>query len=292
MKKVRKAVVPVAGFGTRFLPASKAMPKEMLPVVDKPVIQYVVEELVDAGIEQIIFVTSWHKRAIEDHFDRHPELEDRLERAEKLEQLKMVQDISNMAEFVYVRQKEANGNGDAILTAENVVGDEPFVVVWGDDIFTGTPSRTKQLLDAYEKYQSIVMSCIRTDKPEDTKRYGYIKGEEVEKGVVNVAALIEKPGPENVPSNLAAVGGYVFTPDIFQALRTCKRRKGRELVWVDGMNILKKEGKEAYGIELTNNNYHDCGNVMEYLKTNVELALTRPELNAEFTSFLKKIVNK
>lgn len=292
MKKIRKAVVPVAGYGTRFLPASKAMPKEMLPIVDKPVIQYVVEELAEAGIEQIIFVTSWHKRAIEDHFDRHLELEAKLEKAGKLEQLEKIKKLSSLAQFVYVRQKEARGNGDAILTAEKIVGDEPFIVLWGDDFITAEPSRTKQLIEAYNKYETTILGGVRTDNPEDTKRYGFAKGEEVEDGVIKVTDLIEKPGPENPPSNLAIVSGFVFTPDIFRALKECDVAEGNELVYVDGVNQLRKEGQDCMAMEIKGGRYYDCGNVTEYLKTNVEMALKREDINGEFSSFIKETAEK
>lgn len=292
MKRIRKAVVPVAGYGTRFLPASKAMPKEMLPVVDKPVIQYVVEELAEAGIEQVIFVTSWHKRAIEDHFDRHLELERKLEKAGKIELLEKIKKLSEMAEFVYVRQKEARGNGDAILTAEKVVGDEPFIVLWGDDFISAKPSRTTQLIEAYNKYGMTILGGVRTDDPEDTKRYGYAKGEEVENGVIKISELIEKPGPENPPSNLAVVSGFVFTPEIFRALRECKIEEGKELVYVDGVNQLRKEGQDCMAIEIKDGKYYDCGNIIDYLKTNVEMALKRDEIKGEFGEFIKNIAGK
>jgi len=176
MKKIRKAVVPVAGYGTRFLPVTKAMPKEMLPLVNKPVIQYIVEELVDAGITQIVLVTGWHKRAIEDHFDRHWELEAQLEKNNKKNELYEIRRISELADFIYVRQKEICGNGDAILAARSAVGDEPFLVFWGDDFITASPSRAKQLIAAYETYQSTILGAIRTEDPEDTKKFGFAKG--------------------------------------------------------------------------------------------------------------------
>ena len=292
MKKIRKAVVPAAGYGTRFLPASKAMPKEMLPIVDKPVIQYVVEELVEAGIEQIIMVTGWHKRAIEDHFDRHLELEHKLMEAGKEEQLEQIKKLSRLAEFVYVRQKEANGNGDAILTAANIVGDEPFVVLWGDDFIVAQPSRTRQLIDAYYKYESTILGAIRTDDPADAKKYAFVKGDEIESGILKISDLIEKPGIENRPSNLAIVSGYVFQPDIFDALRSVKREPGRELVYVDGVNALRDSGQDAYAVEIKGGKYYDCGDITEYLKTNVEMALKRPDINSEFARFIKETAAK
>lgn len=288
MKRIRKAVIPAAGYGTRFLPATKAMPKEMLPIVDKPVIQYVVEELVEAGIEQIIIVTGWHKRAIEDHFDRHLELEYKLKEAGKLEQLEQIKSISQMAEFVYVRQKEQRGNGDAILTAKNIVGQEPFVVCWGDDFILSEPSRTKQLIEAYNKYQGNVLGCIRTDKPEDAKKYGFAKGNEIADGIIKVEELIEKPGVEKRPSNLAVVSGFVFVPEIFSALESITPKPGDELVWVDGVNKLRSEGTDAYAVEIKGGKYYDCGNVTQYLKTNVEMALKRGGIREDFANFIRE----
>ena len=292
MKRIRKAVVPAAGYGTRFLPASKAMPKEMLPVVDKPVIQYVVEELVDAGIEQIILVTSWHKRAIEDHFSRHLELEDKLEKSGRIEELKQIRKISGMAEFVFVRQPIANGTGGAILTAKNIVGDEPFVVLWGDDFMVAEPSRTKQLIEAYNKYQSIILGGIKTDNPEDANRYAFASGEKIGNGVIKIDTLIEKPGIEKKPSNLAIVSGSVFPPEIFSAIESCEVEQGRELYYIDGVNALRKQGRDAYAVEIENARYYDCGNITEYLKTNVEMALARKDIKGEFGKFIKETATK
>jgi len=292
MKKIRKAIVPAAGFGTRFLPASKAMPKEMLPIVDKPVIQYVVEELVDAGIEQIILVTSWHKRAIEDHFDRHLELEDKLEKSGKIEQLKQIRRISEMAEFVYVRQPIANGTGGAILTAKNIVGDEPFIVLWGDDFMVATPSRTKQLIAAYNEFESPILGGIRTDDPADARRYGFAGGQKLNEKTIRIEDLIEKPGEEKKPSNLAIVSGSAYPPEMFSALEDCKDPKERELHYIDGVNELRKRGMDAYAVEIENAKYYDCGNIAEYLKTNVEMALARPDLREEFGKFIKETASK
>lgn len=292
MKKIRKAVVPVAGYGTRFLPASKAMPKEMLPIVDKPVIQYVVEELAEAGIEQIIFVTSWHKRAIEDHFDRHLELEHKLEKAGKTEQLEKIKRLSNLAEFVYIRQKEAKGNGDAILTAQNIVGNEPFIVLWGDDFISAEPSRTKQLIDAYDKFGTTVLGGIRTDSPEDTKRYAFAKGQEFDDGAIKITDLIEKPGEDRKPSNLAIVSGFAFPPEIFEALKSVQPHPGEELVYVDGVNALRRQGRDAYAIEIKGGKYYDCGNITEYLKTNVEIALSRKDIGKEFSEFIRQVAGR
>ena len=288
--KITKAVVPVAGYGTRFLPAVKAMPKEMLPIIDKPVIQIVVEKLVEAGIELIVLVTGWHKRAIEDHFDHHLELENYLKEDGKKELADEIRKISDMAEFVYIRQKQQRGNGDAILCAKNVIGNEPFVVPWGDEFISAQPSATKQVIKAFQKYQGTIMSGIRTKKKEDTLRYGFAKGEKIAKGVIEVEELIEKPGPEKVPSDMAVVSPFVFPPEIFPALEKKGRslKKGEELVWVDGVNGIKDK-IPAYAVEITDGKYYDCGNKLEYLKTNVEFGLQNPELKDEFREYLKKL---
>lgn len=290
--KVRKAVVPVAGFGTRFLPQTKAMPKEMLPLVDKPIVQYVVENAVNAGIEQIILVTGWHKRAIEDHFDTHFELEAKLAQAGKEQQLEEMRRISSLAEFIYVRQKEARGNGDAILTAQAVVGDEPFVVFWGDEFMDATPSVTHQLLAAYEKTGGTILGGMRTTDPGDFKKYGYAGGEDLGDGLMRVSEIIEKPGIEkDAPSNLATLAGFIFTPDIFPALKIAAKNisSRQELVYVDGLNVMLKEGKEVYAQEIFNSEYHDCGSKLGYLKTIVDLALKHEELKDDFREYLKSL---
>lgn len=274
------------------MPATKAQPKEMLPIVDKPVIQYVVEEIVDAGIEQIILVTGWHKRAIEDHFDRHFELEARLEKDGKLDLLEKVRKISELCDFVYVRQKEALGNGHALLVAREVVGDEPVLMLWGDDFIAAEPSRTKQMIAAYEKYGTTILSGIRTSKPEDTKKYGYVGGAEIADGVIDVAKFVEKPGPDNAPSDLAIVSGFIFTPDIFDALEASVPEtigKGQELYYVDGVNKLMQAGKKVHAIEIKNSRYYDCGNKLEYLKAVVEFGLKHDDLREDFGQYLKNL---
>ncbi len=292
MKKIRKAVIPAAGYGTRFLPETKAMPKEMLPIVDKPVIQYVVEELVEAGIEQIIIVTGWHKRAIEDHFDRHLELEYKLAESGKTKQLEQIKALSNMAEFVYVRQKQQRGNGDAILTAKNIVGDEPFVVCWGDDFIRANPSRVTQLIKAYNQYGGNILASIRTDEAEDADKYGFVKGSKIAEGVIKVDELIEKPGMAKRPSNLAVVSGFVFVPEIFNALEQITPAAGQELVWTDGVNQLKEQGIDSYAVEMQSGKYYDCGNITQYLKTNIEIALERDDIKADMAKFIKDTASK
>jgi UTP--glucose-1-phosphate uridylyltransferase len=290
MSKVRKAVIPVAGFGTRFLPQTKAMPKEMLPLVDKPIVQYVVEKAVEAGIEQIILVTGWHKRSIEDHFDTHYELEAKLEATGKTKELEDIKRIANMAEFIYVRQKEARGNGDAILAAEHAVGNEPFVVFWGDEFIESSPSVATQLIEVYEKTNSTVLTGLNRPEPGDAKRFGYAGGEEVETGVMKVNKIIEKPGAEDKPSDLAIFGG-LFTPDIFEALRqaSVKIQPGQELVYVDGVNIMLDEGKFIYAKQIDGGEYVDCGTKASYLKAVVKMALKNEEIGEEFKQYLKSL---
>lgn len=295
-KKVRKAVIPVAGFGTRFLPATKAQPKEMLPLVDKPIIQYVVEDAVSAGIEDIILVTGWHKRNIEDHFDYPFELEKRLEEAGKYEQLEEIRRIADMANFYYVRQKGPMGNGTPIWNARHLIGDEPFLVLWGDEFVEADPqTRSQQLVAAYEKHGgSAVLGTIRTTRDEDYQRYGYAIGKEIEAGVVAIDQFLEKPGIGVTDSPYAIVGGYVFSPDIFPAMEQAvqnleKKNTPGELYWADGMNIMLAEGKQTYAVEIQNGRYYDCGNKLEYLKAVVEFGLRHGELKDDFRKFLKEI---
>ncbi|MCL5411267.1 MAG: UTP--glucose-1-phosphate uridylyltransferase [Patescibacteria group bacterium] len=286
--KIRKAVIPAAGFGTRFLPATKAQPKEMLPVVDKPIIQYVVEDAVEAGIEDIVIVTGWHKRTIEDHFDYPFELEQRLKESNKMDQLEEIQRISNMANFIYIRQKGPIGNATPILNAKEVIGEEPFLVLWGDDVIQARPCRGRQLIEAYERFKSPVLGSIRTKSEEDSKRYGFAAGEMIEDGVIKVSRLVEKPGPEKVPSDLAVVGGMVLTPEIFEAIESLEIKPNEELVYIDALNVLMKK-QPVYAVEIKNGKYHDCGSKLGYLKANVELGLEREEFNSEFLNYLKGI---
>jgi len=291
-QKIRKAVVPAAGYGTRFLPVTKASPKEMMPVVNKPVIQYVIEELSAAGIEQVVLVTGWHKRAIEDHFDRHFELEAKLKEAGKKEEFEEIKRISNLVEFVYVRQKEMNGNGGAILVAKNIIGNEPFMVLWGDDFIWARPSRAKQLIEAYQEYGSVIAAGYRTKKKEDADKYCFVRGKEIKDGIIKAEELIEKPGQERAPSDMAVVSGFIFPPQIFAALESVEKAKGEELVWVDGVNVLKERGAPVYIKEIKNGRYYDCGNVLEYLKTNIEFALRRKDIGSDFKKYLRRLTQK
>jgi len=295
MKKITKAVIPAAGFGTRFLPQTKAMPKEMLPIVDQPIIQYIVEELVEVGIKDIIIVTGYHKRTIEDHFD--------MPSRELLENLKMggekkrhlveqVERIADMANFVYVRQKGPYGNGTPLLNVRHLVGNEPFIYAWSDDFIVAKPSRFKQLLDAYYQYNSTCLGSIRIEKDEDYERYGIAGGREIANGIMDVDQIIEKPGKARAPSNLANVSGYVFKPDIFEYLdqALANLKAGDELYYNDALKLMLKGQKKVYAVEIKGGKYYDTGNKLEYLKTVVEFALKHPEINGQFRSYLQKLL--
>lgn len=286
-KKIRKAVIPAAGFGTRFLPQTKAMPKEMLPIVDKPVIQYVVEELVASGITDIVIVTGWHKRSIEDHFDYPNELLQMLEEQGKHELKKEVIRTAELANFIYIRQKGPYGNGTPVLCAKEIIGDEPFVAIWGDEFMYANPPRTKQCIDVFEKYGDPVISAITVAK-EDVSRYGIVDAVNVEKNIWQIKDLIEKPKKEEAPSNLAAHGCYVLTPDIFPILETLKPGKSGEVWLTDAIRILMKS-RPVYACAVKDGRYFDTGNKLEYLKTVVEFALTHKDLNGDFRAYLKNL---
>ncbi|OGH69140.1 MAG: UTP--glucose-1-phosphate uridylyltransferase [Candidatus Magasanikbacteria bacterium RIFCSPHIGHO2_01_FULL_47_8] len=288
MTKIRKAVIPVAGFGTRFLPATKAQPKEMLPIVDKPIIQYVVEEAVASGITDIILVTGASKRAVEDHFDYNFELQNWLKKQGKDEQLEEVKRIAEMANFIYVRQKGPYGNGTPVLSAKNVVGDEPFVVMWGDEFIYSTPPRAKQCLDVFEKYGDPVISGIRVPK-KDVSKYGIAEVTQVEKNIYQIASLVEKPEPDEAPSNLATHGCYVLTPDIFSELEKLKPGKGGEIWLVDAIKALMKK-RPVYTCEIENATYYDTGSKIGWLRANVDFALRDKNLSEEFRKYLKSVI--
>ncbi len=294
-KKIRKAIIPAAGYGTRFLPATKAQPKEMLPVVDKPIIQYVVEDAASAGIEDIIIVTGWQKRSIEDHFDYPFELEKRLEEAGKLEQLEEIRRIANLANFHYIRQKGPLGNATPIMNARHFVGNEPFMVLWGDDFMESTPSRAQQLVQAYEELGgSAILAAIRASKKEDYERYGYASGTEIRPGVLEIKKIIEKPGQGTIKSDYAVVGAAVYGPEMFEAIEEAFKRlesgnTPRELTYIDAINILLERKKKCFALEIKNGRYYDCGNKLEYLKTVVEFALKHEELKQDFAEYLKKL---
>lgn len=286
-KRIRKAVIPAAGFGTRFLPQTKAMPKEMLPIVDKPVIQYVVEELVASGITDIVIVTGWHKRSIEDHFDYPNELIQTLKEQKKEHLIEEVKKTAELANFVYIRQKGPYGNGTPVLCAKEVIGDEPFVAIWGDEFIYADPPRAKQCIDVFEKYGDPVISAIRVPK-NDVSRYGIVDVTEVEPGIGQIKTMIEKPSVEEAPSNIAAHGCYVLTPDIFPILEHLAPGKSGEIWLVDAIRELMKK-RPVYTCEVKNAKYYDTGNKLEYLKTVVEFALQHKDLNGDFRAYLKSL---
>ncbi len=292
-KKIRKALIPAAGFGTRFLPQTKAMPKEMMPLVDKPIIQRVVEELVDAGIETIVIVTGWHKRSIEDHFDRQFELEQKLAQSGKVKELESIKRISEMAEFVYVRQKGLQGNATPILNVRHVMNNEPFMMFWGDDFVDANPSRAKQLIEAYEKYESTILGATRVVNGGAYEKYGFVGGEEKEAGILKVNKVVEKPGTkENSPSDLAIISGFVLTPEIYDMIEEAKRglKEGEELVYTLALQKLIDAGLPVFAIEIKNGKYRDTGNKFEYLKTVVEYGINHEDFGADFKKFLKTLV--
>jgi UTP--glucose-1-phosphate uridylyltransferase len=290
MKKITKVVIPAAGFGTRFLPQTKAMPKEMLPVIDKPVIQYVVEEAIDSKVENIIIITGSNKRAIEDHFDAPSEdLVKNLLQGKKEHLLKEIQRISNMANFIYIRQKGPYGNGTPVLTAEPAIEDEPFAVLWGDEFIYAKPPRLAQMIKVYEKFGGIVISGVKIEKKEDLRRYGIADLTHVENNVYKINKIVEKPEPDKAPSNIATHGGYILPPEIFSALRKVQPGKGGEIWLVDAINLLRDEGVPVYAVVVENGKYYDTGDKFEYLKTVIEFALEHEEMNGEFKTFIKSL---
>lgn len=291
MAKITKAVILAAGYGTRFLPVTKAMPKEMLPVVDKPVIQYAVEDAVAAGIKDIVIVTSSQKRAIEDHFDNSFELETVLEAGGKTEQLNQVRGLAELANFIYVRQKGTRkGNLVGIQAGYEAIGNEPFIVLWGDDFFVSRPTRCQQLVTAYEKYQAPILGAFETTDPAHTKLYGYAAGETVEAGILKVDKIIEKPGPDAVPSTYATVSGFVFTPEFMEyASKVEPNPRNGEYGYTDAVELLLHANKPVYAVKIQDGKYYDCGNKLDYIKTNIELALQNPEMGQALQSYINTL---
>lgn len=284
--RIRKAVLPVAGLGTRFLPATKAQPKEMLPIVDKPTIQYVVEEAAASGIEDIIIVTGRGKNAIEDHFDRSVELQIALERTGKDEQLKEIQRISELASFCYVRQKEPLGLGHAILVARALVGNEPFAVLLGDDIIDAEVPCLRQMISVFDKYRSSIIAVQQVPR-EETSSYGIIDHKPVEDSVYRIEDLVEKPTPDTAPSDLAIIGRYILTPEIFDALEQTPPDEGGEIQLTNGLRILLRT-QAIYGLAFRGRRY-DAGSKLGFLKATVQFALKRPDLAPGFRSYLKTL---
>lgn len=285
MQKVKKAVFPVAGLGTRFLPATKASPKEMLPIVDKPLIQYAVEEAMDAGITDIIFISSRTKRTVEDHFDKAYELETELEARGKKRVLELVQSIRPAGvNFIYIRQAEALGLGHAVLCAQPVVGDEPFAVILADDLIDGQPPVMKQMVDQYDFYQCSVLG-VQQVAPDETASYGIVDATTLEERVSRVNAIVEKPKPEDAPSTLGVVGRYILTPRIFHHIRDLKPGAGGELQLTDAIAAMLLEQQVlAYAFDGVR---YDCGSKLGYLQATVEYALKHPEVQQGFEAYLK-----
>lgn len=283
MKKVRKAVIPVAGMGTRFLPVTKSVPKEMLPIIDKPTLQYIVEECVNSGIEEILFITSPYKRNVEDHFDQSFELETRLERNNKLKELEIVKNISKMCKIYYIRQGEPLGSGHAIKLAKSFIGDEPFAVLYGDDIIKSDMPALKQLIEVYGKYDANVIGVQEVDK-NLVYKYGIVDFENGDK----IKSIVEKPSIEEAPSNFAGLGRYIVKPEIFDELDKLDKGKGNEYQFTDGMlNLMKKQDFYACKFKGT---YYDIGNQLGYLKANIAFALDRDDLKDELKQYLKNII--
>ncbi len=281
-----KAVIPAAGFGTRFLPATKAQPKEMLPVYDKPTIQYVVEEAVASGIDDILIITGRNKRAIEDHFDRTLELESALKDSGKDRYLKQIVDISDLANIYFIRQKEQRGLGDAISCAKNFIGDEAFAVLLGDTITIGKPPCTKQLMDIYENRKGTVIAVERV-APEKIPSYGIIKGRKTD-GTYEIDDLVEKPTVEEAPSDLGIIGRYLLTPQIFDALESVSPGFGNEIQLTDALKLLKEE-QSIFAYEFKGKRY-DIGTKLDWLKSSLEIALGNDEIKDELTEYLKNLL--
>ncbi|MCT4596721.1 MAG: UTP--glucose-1-phosphate uridylyltransferase GalU [Vallitalea sp.] len=282
--KIRKAIIPAAGLGTRFLPATKAQPKEMLPIVDKPTIQYIVEEAVNSGIEDIIIVTGRNKRSIEDHFDKSIELELELEKKGKDDLLEIAKSVSEIANIHYIRQKEPRGLGHAILMAKHFIGNEPFAVLLGDDIIVSKKPCLQQMIDVYSEYRTSILG-VQEVPQEDVHKYGIIDGKFIEDRVYKIKDLVEKPKSEDAPSNVAILGRYIITPSVFQYLETQGEGAGGEIQLTDSLKRLAKD-EAIYAYDFIGKRY-DVGNKMGFLQATVESALRRDEIKDEFIEYLQ-----
>ena len=290
-KKVRKAIIPAAGLGTRFLPATKAIAKEMLPIVDIPTIQYIIQEAVDSGIEEILIITNSNKHAMENHFDKNYELEERLKESGKLEQVKMIQDIADMANIYYIRQKEPKGLGHAVLCAKSFIGDEPFAVLLGDDVVVNKEGKPalKQLIEQYEQTSASVVG-VQTVAKKDVSKYGIVepsKSHPAKGRLVKLTDMVEKPAPEKAPSQMAVLGRYVLTPEIFELLETQGKGAGGEIQLTDAIKrLLDRQAVYAYDFE---GKRYDVGDKLGFLEATVDFALKREELRDDFMKYLKKV---
>ena len=284
--KVKKAIIPAAGLGTRFLPATKAQPKEMLPIVDKPTIQYIVEEAVASGIEEILIITGKNKRAIEDHFDKSVELENELESKGKKDLLKIARDISNLANIYYIRQKEPKGLGHAISCARTFVGNEPFAVMLGDDVVDSRKPCLKQLMDCYNQYKTTIVGVQKVNH-NDVYKYGIIDAMHIEDNVYKVKDMVEKPKLEEAPSDMAILGRYIITPEIFNVLSNTKPGKGGEIQLTDALKALM-QSEAMYACAFEGRRY-DVGDKLGFLEATVEYALKRRGINGQFAAYLKEL---
>ncbi|TXG77953.1 UTP--glucose-1-phosphate uridylyltransferase [Patescibacteria group bacterium] len=292
---VRKAVIAAAGFGTRFLPQTKAMPKEMLPLVDKPIIQYIVEELVEAGIEDIVLVTGYHKRSIEDHFDdMSADLRANLKQGGKLELLEETKKISTLANFAYVRQKGPYGSATPIMNVAHLIGDEPFIYTFADDIIKASPNRFTQMISLYEEHGASIIPCIPATKDADYARYGIVDGEEISNGIRKMSKIVEKPGKEKAPSHFASVGGYLLTPEVFEYIDRGRAKLEKDQEFYLTTFVLEpmiEDGKTLLGCLLKDAHYYDTGNKLEYLKTVVDFALADKQVSEGFLTYLRERIN-
>lgn len=296
MKLPTKAVIPAAGFGTRFLPQTKAMPKEMLPIVDKPIIQYIVEQLVEAGVKDIIMVTNQSKRSLEDHFDTpSQDLINNLKMGgeKKKHLIEAVEQVAAMARFVYVRQSPVYGNGVPILDVEHLIGDEPFFYVWSDDFVVSDPPCFKQMVEAYKEFEAPIICSTRITDPSGFKQYGFSGGRELRPGVIDVDAIVEKPGSrEESPSDLAHCNGFILTPDIFGYLHKAAdaRQEGDELYCNDGLKLMLADHKRMIAYEPQGGRWYDAGDKLSYMKTVVDFALRRKDIGKDFRAYLESIL--
>jgi UTP--glucose-1-phosphate uridylyltransferase len=290
--KIRKAVIAAAGMGTRFLPQTKAMPKEMLPLVDKPIIQYIVEELVDAGIEDIVIVTGYNKRSIEDHFDEpNSDLVEALSKDEKkLHLLDELNNISSLANFIYIRQKKFEGNAAPLINSEHIVGNEPFIFTWGDDFIKASPTRFKQMIEIYEQYQTNILSCIEISDEADYLRYGVVSGQNFATNLVKIDSIVEKPGKENAKSNLASVSSYIFNPEIFKYVNQVSQNleDGQELSLQLAMQLMINDQHDILGYKVVDGKYYDSGNKLEYIKTVLDFGIEDPNIGSDLKDYLRQ----
>lgn len=286
---VKKAIIPAAGLGTRFLPATKSQPKEMLPIVDKPTLQYIIEEAIESGIEEILIITGRNKKSIEDHFDKSVELELELEQKGKIEMLEMVRDISNMVNIHYIRQKEPKGLGHAIHCAKSFIGNEPFAVLLGDDIVDAKTPCLKQLINTYDEYKTTILGVQEVAK-EDTDKYGILDVKHIEDRVYKVKDMVEKPSVESAPSNIAILGRYIINPSIFDILENQAPGKGGEIQLTDALKTLStQEAIYAYNFE---GRRYDVGDKFGFLEATIDFALKRDELRDDLLNYMKEVVEK